>query len=256
MLLSIIIPVYNERATISTILISVARALPNVKKEIIIVDDCSNDGTREWLKANFPEGLRRGSMVDLDSNGNLDFAQKSGPSTVSIRPIYHERNTGKGGGLQTGFASVTGDIVVIQDADTEYDPSDWEQMYDLIATRGVADVVFGSRFYGRPHRALYFHHYIGNRLISLLFNIVFDQTLTDIETCYKMMTIQVARSLRLSANDFGIEVEISAEIARQRDLRIYELGISYFGRTYAEGKKINWKDGVKALWYVFKYRLR
>jgi glycosyltransferase involved in cell wall biosynthesis len=256
MLLSVIIPVYNERATIPTILVNVARALPNVRKEIIIVDDCSNDGTCEWLKANFPEGLRCGSMVHLDSNGNLDFAQMSGPSTVSIRPIYHERNRGKGGGLQTGFATVTGDIVVIQDADTEYDPSDWEQMYDLIATRGIADVVFGSRFYGRPHRSLYFHHYVGNRLISLLFNIVFDQTLTDIETCYKMMTIQVARSLRLSANDFGIEVEISAEIARQRNLRIYELGISYFGRTYAEGKKINWKDGVKALWYVFKYRLR
>jgi glycosyltransferase involved in cell wall biosynthesis len=256
MLLSVIIPVYNERTTLPTILIKVARALPNVKKEIIVVDDCSNDGTREWLKANFPEGLRRGSMVDIDSKGDLDFAHMSGPLGVSIRPIYHERNRGKGGGLQTGFAAVTGDVVVIQDADDEYDPSDWQQMYDLIATRGIADVVFGSRFYGRPHRSLYFHHYVANRLISLMFNIVFNQTLTDIETCYKMMTIQVARSLRLSANDFGIEVEMSAEIARQRNLRIYELGISYFGRTYGEGKKINWKDGVKALWYVFKYRLR
>jgi glycosyltransferase involved in cell wall biosynthesis len=254
MLLSIIIPVYNERSTLPTILIKVSRALPNVKKEVIVVDDCSNDGTGEWLKANFPEGLRHGSIVALDRDGDLDFSQMPGPSAVSIRPIYHKHNTGKGGGLQTGFAAVTGDVVVIQDADAEYDPTDWQQMYDLIATRGVADVVFGSRFYGCPHRSLYYHHYLGNRLISLLFNIVFNQTLTDIETCYKMMTIQVARSLRLSANDFGIEVEMSAEIARQRNLRIYELGISYFGRTYAEGKKINWKDGVKALWYVFKYR--
>jgi hypothetical protein len=129
-------------------------------------------------------------------------------------------------------------------------------MYDLIAVREVADVVFGSRFYGRPHRSLYYHHYFANRLISFLFNIVFNQTLTDIETCYKMMTREVARSLRLTANDFGIEVEMSAEIARQRSLRIYELGISYYGRTYAEGKKINWKDGMKALWYVFKFRFR
>ena len=126
-------------------------------------------------------------------------------------------------------------------------------MYDLIAVRKVAIVVFG-RFYGRPHRSLYFHHYLGNRLISFLFNLVFNQTLTDIESCYKMMTSGVARSLHLTANDFGIEIEMSAQIARQRKLRIYELGIRYFGRTYAEGKKINWKDGLKALWYVFWYR--
>ena len=256
MLLSVIIPVYNERPTLGTILVAVSRALPNVSKEIVIVDDCSKDGTREWLKTNFPDGQRSGSMVDLDSNGNLALAQVAGPSTITIRPFYHERNRGKGGALQTGFAAVTGDVLVIQDADLEYDPSDWHQMYDLIAVRKVADVVFGSRFYGRPHRSLYFHHYLANRLISLLFNIVFNQTLTDIEICYKMMTREVARSLRLTANDFGIEVEMSAEIARQRTLRIYELGISYYGRTYAEGKKINWRDGLKALWYVFKFRFR
>jgi glycosyltransferase involved in cell wall biosynthesis len=256
MLLSVIIPVYNECPTLGTILIMVARVLPNVSKEIVIVDDCSNDGTREWLKANFPNGQRGGSMIDLDREGNITFTQVSGSSTVTVRPIYHERNRGKGGGLQTGFAAVTGDILVIQDADVEYDPNDWEQMYNLISVRKVADVVFGSRFYGRPHRSLYFHHYLGNRLISFLFNVVFNQTLTDIEVCYKMMTSRVARSLRLTANDFGIEVEISAEIARQRNLRIYELGISYFGRSYAEGKKINWKDGLKALWYVFKFRFR
>jgi len=254
MLLSIIIPVYNERSTLGTILIVVARCMPNVNKEIIVVDDCSSDGTREWLKENFPSGARNGSAVELDDNGNLEFAQESGISTITIRPIYHEKNRGKGGGLQTGFAAFSGDVLVIQDADLEYDPNDLGQMYDLIAVRGVADVVFGSRFYGRPHRSLYFHHYLANRLISLLFNLIFNQTLTDIEVCYKMMTSQVARSLRLTANDFGIEVEMSAEIARQRNLRIYEIGISYFGRTYAEGKKINWKDGLKALWYIFKFR--
>jgi glycosyltransferase involved in cell wall biosynthesis len=256
MLLSVIIPVYNERQTLGTVLAIVAHALPNVSKEIIVVDDCSKDGTREWLKGNFPDGPRSGSTVDLDAGGNVAFASTSGSSTVTIRPVFHERNKGKGGGLQTGFAAVNGDVVVIQDADLEYDPNDWEEMYNLIAVRQVADVVFGSRFYGRPHRSLYFHHYLANRLISTLFNIVFNQTLTDIETCYKMMTGAVAQSLRLSANDFGIEVEISAEIARQRNLRIYELGISYFGRTYAEGKKINWRDGLKALWYIFKFRFK
>jgi glycosyltransferase involved in cell wall biosynthesis len=255
MLLSVIIPVYNERHTLGPILVLVARALSYVSKEIVIVDDCSEDGTREWLKGNFSQGQRSGSTIDLDHNGNLVFNQVSGPSSVTIRPIYHERNKGKGGSLQTGFAAVTGDVLVIQDADAEYDPNDWEQMYNLVAVRKVADVVFGSRFYGRPHRSLYFHHYLGNRLISLLFNLLFDQTLTDIECCYKMMTSRVAQSLRLTANDFGIEVEISAEIARQRNLRIYEVGISYFGRSYAEGKKADWKDGVKALWYVFKFRL-
>jgi glycosyltransferase involved in cell wall biosynthesis len=256
MLLSVVIPVYNERHTLGTILITVTRVLPDVNKEIVVVDDCSKDGTREWLKANFPHGERSGSTFDLDNKGDLVFDQMPGPSAVTIRPIYHEHNRGKGAGLQTGFAAVTGDVLVIQDADLEYDPNDWEQMYNLIAVRKVADAVFGSRFYGCPHRSLYFHHYIGNRLISLLFNVVFNQTLTDIEACYKMMTIPVARSLRLTTNDFGIEVEISARIARQRNLRVYELGIRYFGRSYAEGKKIDWKDGLKALWYVFKFRFR
>ena len=256
MLLSVVIPVYNERRTLGTVLTMVARSLPEVSKEIVVVDDCSTDGTREWLQANFARGPRSGSMVDLDDKGNLVFAPGPTPPTVTIRPIFHERNKGKGGALQTGFAAISGDVLVIQDADLEYDPDDWSQMFDLIAVRKVADVVFGSRFYGRPHRSLYYHHYLGNRLINVLFSLVFNQTLTDLETCYKMMTSGVARSLRLTANDFGIEVEMSAEIARQRHLRIYEIGISYFGRTYAEGKKIDWKDGLKALWYIFKFRFR
>jgi len=252
-MLSVVVPVYNEVRTLGTILATLSDVLPNVSKEIIIVDDCSKDGTREWLKANFPDGARAGSQISVDSSGNLSLAASSG-ATITLRPIYHERNKGKGGGLQTGLAAVTGDVVIIQDADLEYDPHDWVAMYDLIATRKVADVVYGSRFYGRPHRSLYFHHYLANRLISLTFNLLYNQTLTDIETCYKMMTRDVVRSLRLSATDFGIEVEISAGIAKQRHLRIYELGITYYGRTYAEGKKINWKDGVKALWYLFKFR--
>jgi len=135
----------------------VSQALANVGKEIIIVDDCSRDGTREWLEANFPEGPRSGSMIELDREGNVAFVPGGATSAITIRTIYHDRNRGKGAGLQTGFAVSTGDVLVIQDADLEYDPNDWDQMYDLIAVRKVADVVFGSRFYGRAHRSLYFH---------------------------------------------------------------------------------------------------
>jgi glycosyltransferase involved in cell wall biosynthesis len=252
--LSVIIPVYNERDTLAPILVAVSRALPGVRKNIIVVDDCSTDGTREWLKSNFPIGARIGSEVSIDDAGWLDVSAPFTDALVSIEPLYHERNRGKGAALRTGFAAVKGEVVVIQDADLEYDPQDWAAMYDLIAVRKVADVVYGSRFYGRAHRSLYFHHYLANRLISLLFNALYNQTLSDIETCYKMMTADVVRSLRLSADDFGAEVEISANIARQRKLRIYELGITYYGRSYDEGKKINWRDGLKALWYLLKYR--
>jgi glycosyltransferase involved in cell wall biosynthesis len=252
-ILSIVIPVYNEIATLPRTIALVASVLPTVGKEIIVVDDGSTDGTREWLEANFAGGLRTGSSIELDGSGNVAFATGQGAAEIGVRPLYHERNQGKGRSVASGFAAVSGDVVVIQDADLEYDPHDWAEMYDLIATRKVADVVYGSRFYGRPHRSLYYHHYLANRLISFLFNVMFNQTLSDIETCYKMMTKDVVRSLRLSANDFGVEVEISAQIARQR-FRIYELGITYYGRTYAEGKKINWKDGLKALWYLVKFR--
>ncbi|MBI4693969.1 MAG: glycosyltransferase family 2 protein [Gammaproteobacteria bacterium] len=252
MKLSIVIPCYNERETIAECLVRVVAALPEVVKEIVIVDDGSRDGTRDWL-------VRHAALagtacaLEIDERGDLRVVPGPGRE-FALRVVLHERNRGKGGALQTGFETVSGEVVVIQDADLEYDPDDWRTMYELIAVKRVADVVFGSRFYGRPHRALYFHHFLANRVISLLFDALYDQTLTDIEVCYKMFTREVLADLRLSANDFGIEVQMSAQMALARKWRIYELGISYYGRTYAEGKKINWKDGVKALWYLVKYR--
>ena len=253
-MLSIVVPVYNEIHTLGSVLAALSAVLPHVEKQIVVVDDCSKDGTREWLRQNFSGGAWTGTKIVVNADGTLDFVSTDG-AAVTVQVIFHELNKGKGGSLRTAFAAVTGDVVVIQDADLEYDPNDWCEMYSLIAVRKVADVVYGSRFYGRPHRSLFYHHYLGNRLLSVLFNICFNQTLTDIETCYKMMTYEVLRSLRLTANDFGIEVEISAQIAKQHNLRIYEVGISYYGRTYAEGKKITWKDGLKAIWYIFKCRL-
>ena len=256
--LSIVIPAYNERNTLGSVLVAVAAALPRVAKEIIIVDDCSTDGTREWLAEMIPQRRQEAATITLDPDGTVRFLQP-GPGQVPqivVKVVYHDANRGKGGALQTGFRETSGEIIVIQDADLEYDPQDWQKMYPLIADRGVADVVFGSRFFGSPHRSLYFHHYIANRLISFLFNLLYNQMLSDIEVCYKMMRREVLRSLRLSATDFGIEVEISAEIARARHWRIYEVAISYFGRTYIEGKKINWKDGLKALGYLVWFRMR
>jgi glycosyltransferase involved in cell wall biosynthesis len=255
MRLSVVIPVYNEAATLAAVVSRVAGSLKHVSKEIIVVDDGSTDGTGEWLKANFPSGAKTGGGIAVDEAGELVVFEASETGPITVIPVFHSANLGKGHAVRTGFALATGDVVVIQDADLEYDPADWDAMFDLVATRGVADVVYGSRFYGRPHRSLAFHHYLGNRLISILFSMLYNQTLTDIETCYKMMTDKVLRSLQLSCDDFGIEIEISAQIARQRHWRIYELGISYFGRTHSEGKKIDWKDGVKALWYLLKFRL-
>jgi glycosyltransferase involved in cell wall biosynthesis len=251
----VIIPAYNERHTLGPVLATVCSALPHVEKEIVIVDDCSTDGTREWLRAQFPDGQRIGSVTGIDSTDTLTVLHDPGAARVSICPLFHEHNRGKGAAIQTALAAVTGDVIVIQDADLEYDPHDWRPMYDLIAVRKVADVVYGSRFYGRPHRSLYFHHFIANKLISFVFSMLYNQTLTDVEVCYKMFTSNVRDSLKISCNDFGFEIEISAQVSRQRKWRIYELGISYFGRTYAEGKKINWKDGLKALWYLIKFRI-
>ncbi len=250
-MLSIVIPVYNERATLGRALADAAAALPEVAKEIIVVDDGSRDGTREWLAAQAPSGRLEGASLTLDAAGNLAAAPGVG---TALRVVLHERNRGKGAALRTGFGAVEGDIVVIQDADLEYDPADWPVMYDLIERRRVADVVFGCRFAGLPHRALYYHHYLGNRLISGLFNLLYNQYLSDIEVCTKMFRAEVLRSLRLVSDDFGIEVELCARVARARRWRIYESPVRYFGRTYAEGKKIRWTDGVKALWYLLRFR--
>jgi glycosyltransferase involved in cell wall biosynthesis len=256
--LSIVIPVYNEICTIGRILVEVANALPEVPKQIVIVDDRSSDGTSDWLRKNLGgiKGSWRG--LSLSSGGDLELSS-DGPrdhATVSFTFLYHQRNRGKGAAVRTGLASARGDVVVIQDADLEYDPNDWSRMLPLIVERKVADVVYGSRFYGRPHRSLYFHHYLGNRLISFLFNLLYNQMLSDIEVCYKMFTREVLNHLQLTSDDFGFEIEISAQIARARRWRIYEVGISYYGRTYNEGKKINWLDGLKALMYLFKFRIR
>ncbi|MBI4083478.1 MAG: glycosyltransferase family 2 protein [Candidatus Lambdaproteobacteria bacterium] len=254
MTLSIVIPVYNEIQTIGRILPLVAETLPEVTKEIIIVDDGSTDGTREWLTANLGQAGGRYAAVAQGPGGTLRLDEAVGGPATTFRVHFHARNRGKGGALRTGLALATGDVIVIQDADLEYDPQDWARMYPLIAARRVADVVYGSRFHGAPHRSLYFHHYLANRLISLLFNVIYNQTLTDIEVCYKMFTRTVRDSLALTCNDFGIEIELSAQVARNRRWRIYEVGIRYYGRTYEEGKKIGWKDGVKAFWYLLRFR--
>ncbi len=253
--LSIVIPVYNECKTIDSMLIGVLAALPSVSKEIVIVDDGSTDGTRTILDGWFPDGALVCSALERDAAGALSFVPPvDGKVSAAFKLIKHVKNRGKGGAIRTGLAATTGDVIVIQDADLEYEPEDWSRMYPLIVDKKVADVVYGSRFYGLPHRALYYHHYLGNKLISFLFNVLYDQLLTDIEVCYKMFTRDVLNSLNLTLDDFGFEVEISSQIARKRSWRIYETAVHYYGRTYDEGKKINWKDGVRALWYLIKFR--
>jgi glycosyltransferase involved in cell wall biosynthesis len=224
--LSVLIPVYNERNTIETILERV-HATP-LRKEIICVDDCSTDGTRERL-------------LELRDAGCID------------RLILQERNGGKGKAIRTALAASTGDIVIVQDADLEYDPQDWPALLEPIL-QGKADACFGSRFLGGPHRVLYYWHSVGNHLLTMFSNMVTNLNLTDMETCYKAVRGDLARSLVLTSDRFGFEPEITARLA-QRDARIYEVPISYAGRTYAEGKKIGWRDGVAAFWHVLKFGL-
>jgi glycosyltransferase involved in cell wall biosynthesis len=224
--LSVIIPCYNERRTIKQI---VARVKANpIDKEIIIVDDCSTDGTRDLLK------------VELE------------PQVQKV--IYHEKNQGKGAALRTGFAQATGEYVIVQDADMEYDPQEYSVLLQPVL-EGKADVVFGSRFMGgRPHRVHFFWHFLGNRLLTLLANMCTNINLTDMETCYKLFKREIIQSIQIEENRFGFEPEITAKVARLK-CRIYEVGISYYGRSYEEGKKIGWKDGARAVYCILKYGL-
>ena len=224
MKLSVVIAVYNEKQTILGILDRVRRV--QIPKEIIIVDDCSTDGTRDILKS-------------------LSTAE-------DLKILYHPHNRGKGAALRTGFGAVAGDIVVVQDADLEYDPMEYPVLIRPILD-GKADVVYGSRFLGGPHRVLYFWHHVGNMILTTLSNMMTDLNLSDMETCYKVFRSEVLGKIRLRENRFGFEPEFTAKIARAR-CRIFEVPISYSGRDYAEGKKIGWKDGVAAIYFIFKYR--
>ena len=263
MKLSVVIPVYNEVVTLPSVLYLVVKALPEAQKEIIIVDDGSTDGTREWLSKTFSQSMDKLCVVSISDKQELTVLNDiENPeqlvdyhSWVTINVILHDRNRGKGAALRTAFENTTGDVIIIQDADLEYDPKDWSQMWQLLQGE-KADVVYGSRFYGNPHRVLYFHHLLGNYVISNFINLVCNMTLSDIEVCYKMFRKEVLEDINLICNDFGFEVEFTVKVVTSaRRWRIYEVGISYYGRTYSEGKKINWKDGLKALWYIIRFRL-
>jgi glycosyltransferase involved in cell wall biosynthesis len=223
MKLSVVIPVYNEKSTILELLDRV-RSI-DLAKEIIIVDDYSTDGTREIL-----QGL---------------------PVAEDLKIILQPRNQGKGAALRTGFGAVTGDIVVIQDADLEYDPAEYVNLIQPIVAN-KADVVFGSRFLGGPHRVLLFWHSVGNRILTTLSNMITDLNLTDMETCYKVFRADILKQITFCENRFGFEPEFTAKVGKAR-YRIYEVPISYSGRDYSEGKKIGWKDGVAAIYFILKY---
>ncbi|MGB6042153.1 MAG: glycosyltransferase family 2 protein, partial [Pirellulales bacterium] len=227
MLLSVVIPVYNERETIQ-MLIETVQAVP-LEKELIVVDDASTDGTRAIL-------------TELEAKYD------------NLRVFFHECNQGKGAALRTGFVKASGELIIIQDADLEYDPQEYPKLIQPILD-DKADVVFGSRFAGgESHRVMYFWHSLGNRFLTLLSNMLTDLNLTDMETCYKVFRRSVLEQITVEESRFGFEPEITAKVAKLR-CRIYEVGISYAGRTYEEGKKIGWKDGVRALWCILKYNL-
>lgn len=228
MKLSIVIPVYNEKNTLKDIIMRVKNS-PVENKEIVLVDDYSTDGTRELLQKELYK------LVD--------------------KVIYHDHNQGKGAALRTGFKEVTGDYVIIQDADMEYDPNEYPLLLAPVIA-GKADVVYGSRFAGgNAHRVLYFWHSIGNRFLTLLSNMCTDLNLTDMETCYKLFKREIIQSINIEENRFGFEPEITAKLSKL-GCPIYEVGISYYGRTYAEGKKIGWRDGFRAIYVILKYALK
>ncbi len=232
--LSIIVPAYNEERSIGNLLDKVVSAdlIQNVQKEIIIVNDCSTDNT----------------------SGVVNEFIKENPD-INIQFLEHTKNHGKGAALHTGIAAATGDFIIIQDADMEYDPNEYNILLDPVLA-DVADVVYGSRFIGgKPHRILFFWHSLGNKLLTFLSNMFTNLNLTDMETCYKLFRADMLKSLKLKEKRFGFEPEVTAKISQIPKVRIYEVGISYYGRTYEEGKKINWKDGFRAIYCILKYNL-
>lgn len=238
MKVSVVIPCYNEKATVRTLLRRVTSAsYPGVEKvEILVIDDCSKDGTRELLRS-----------------------FEASPSEIGLLPnqtfrlFFQEQNGGKGKAVRTGFASATGDIVMVQDADLEYDPDDYPALLRPIVN-GYADVVFGSRFIGLERRVLYYRHYLANLFLTFLSNIFTNLNITDMETCYKVFRADVLKRITLTSDRFGFEPEITAKVAKLK-VRVFEVGIRYHGRTYEEGKKITWKDGLAALWHILHFNL-
>jgi glycosyltransferase involved in cell wall biosynthesis len=233
-ILSIIIPVYNEEKTIHLILdkIKIVPLIHNIEKEVIIVNDCSQDNTK-------------GIIFDYQNNY----------PDLKIKYFEHKVNKGKGAAIHTGISKAEGEYLIIQDADLEYDPNEYNDLLKPVVD-GFADVVYGSRFQGNnPHRVLFFGHTIGNKLLTFLSNIFTNLNLTDMETCYKLFNTKMIQSIKLKENRFGFEPEITSKIARLPKIRIYEVGISYYGRTYDEGKKISWKDGIHAIYCILKYGL-